>query len=177
MVITDSPLMMIKMMIVGKRSTTLHLCDNSFWIRSPDAACKWKDKNEMASMALRENFFITTLKTQLCPMCCFNDHGDNLLGQAIMVTMVIMMTIEIFSQGRAIWGYGDHGNPDNDNDDDEWLLIISLSQGKQHDEPTEPQGAERPPGEIHRQHWDASWESTPHYHQVVTVIITTVIIK
>ena len=82
-----------------------------------------------------------------------------------------------FSQGWAIWGYGDHGNPDNDNDDDEWLLIISLSQGKQHDEPTEPQGAERPPGEIHRQHWDASWESTPHYHQVVTVIITTVIIK
>ena len=36
------------------------------------------------------------------------------------------------------------GNPDNDNDDG--------SQGKQHDEPTEPQGAERPPGEIHRQH-------------------------
>ena len=47
-------------------------------------------------------FFIIIIKMQLCPMCFFNDHGDNLLEQeAIMVTLVTMMTIEIFSQGRA----------------------------------------------------------------------------
>ena len=52
-------------------------------------------------------------------MCCFNDHGDNLLEQeAIMVTLVMMQTIyrDILSRASNMTA----GNPDNDNDNGEW---------------------------------------------------------